>query len=111
MCEKFEEQEFAPAQKDSFPESSDSVYQFTPRPMDLVPLISRHEFYRRFYTCFETSKRYHLHHTCKVLRGHSHDVLDRLPKRTLELEPGGDKRETFWGLYAQDAVSLQRVLL
>ncbi|KAK8073978.1 hypothetical protein PG994_004877 [Apiospora phragmitis] len=79
--------------------------------MDLVPPISRHEFYRRFYICFEPTKRYHLHHTCKVLRGHSHDVLDRLPKRTQELELGGGKREQFWGLYGQEIVSLQRVLV
>ncbi|KAK8023897.1 hypothetical protein PG993_011963 [Apiospora rasikravindrae] len=79
--------------------------------MDLVPPISKHEFYRRFYTCFETTKRYHLHHTCKLLRGHSDDVLHRLPKRTQKLELGGDKRERFWGLYAREAVSLQKVLL
>ncbi|KAK8103008.1 hypothetical protein PG984_016154, partial [Apiospora sp. TS-2023a] len=97
MCEKFEENEFSPTQKDSFPGSTDPCYQFVPRPMDLVPPISKHEFYRRFHSCLETSKRYHLHHTCKVLRGHSYDVLHRLPKRTQELELGGDKRERFWG--------------
>ncbi|KAK8067758.1 hypothetical protein PG996_006870 [Apiospora saccharicola] len=111
MCEKFEDHEFSPTQKDSFPESSDHSYQFTPRPMDMVPSISKHEFYRRFYTCSEATKRYHLHHTCKLLQGHSHDVLHRLPRRTQELEPGGDKRERFWGLYAREAVSLRRVLI
>ncbi|KAK7916911.1 hypothetical protein PG985_010519 [Apiospora marii] len=79
--------------------------------MDVIPPISKHEFYRRFYSCHEGSKRYHLHHTCKVLRGHSHDVLHRLPKRTQELELGGDKRERFWGISSRENVSLQRVLL
>ncbi|KAK6856480.1 hypothetical protein PG995_006667 [Apiospora arundinis] len=111
MCEKFEEDEVAPRKRDSFPDASDPFYQFRPRPMDRIPPISPHEFYRRFHTCFETTKRYHVHHTCKVMRGHTRDVLHLLPQRTRELELGGDKREHFWGLYAREAVSLQRVLI
>ncbi|KAK7973761.1 glycoside hydrolase family 18 protein [Apiospora arundinis] len=110
MCEKFEEDEVAPRKRDSFPDASDPFYQFTPRPMDRIPPISRHEFYRRFHTCLETTKKYHVHHMCKVMRGHTRGVLHLLPQRTQELELGGDKRELFWGLYAREAVSLQRVL-
>lgn len=46
-----------------------------------------------------------------MLRGHSHNVLQRLPRRTQELESGGDKRERFWGHHAREAVSLQQVLM
>ncbi|KAM7212749.1 hypothetical protein V8F06_011892 [Rhypophila decipiens] len=85
-------------------------YKACPRPIDSIPPISKHEFQRRFYACRHTRRRLHFYHSCKPLGHQSRGLLERLPKKTAELEEGGDKREEFWGIYAREIISLRWVL-
>ncbi|KAM7208690.1 hypothetical protein V8F06_014931, partial [Rhypophila decipiens] len=48
---KFDDHEFVPKQKDSFPDARNTDYIYQPRPIDSIPPISKHEFQRRFYAC------------------------------------------------------------
>ncbi|KAF4455795.1 Phosphorylase superfamily protein [Fusarium austroafricanum] len=94
-CEKFEDHEFAPRKKDSFPSITNQDYDYRPKPMDNIPAISEHEFRKRFYACQRPQPIMHWYHKCKTLGLHSDDVFERLPKKRTELEEGGDNRETF----------------
>ncbi|GKT97673.1 nucleoside phosphorylase domain protein [Colletotrichum tofieldiae] len=113
MCEKFEDHEFVPKQRDRFPEPSNIDYDFVPRHMmeDRMPPVTPHEFYRRFYACRHARPALHFYHQCRPLGGgHSRDLLDLFPKKRSELEEGGDDRSVFWGIYAREAVSTRWVI-
>jgi hypothetical protein len=99
-----------PKKKDEFPDKQDRTYVYLPKPMDDIPPISEHEFYKRFYAC-KRPKVSHWYHRCKKFSRHSREVLNLLPKRVGALEEGGDKREIFWGIYAREIVSLRWILL
>lgn len=79
--------------------------------MPVIPPISKHEFTRRFYACDSGKSFCRLYHKCRVLGVHSSDFLDVLPKRTVQLEERGDKREVFWGLYAREHIHLSWILV
>ncbi|KAK1980905.1 hypothetical protein LZ30DRAFT_593845 [Colletotrichum cereale] len=110
-CEKFEDNMFVPKKEHDFPEESDADYDFIPRPIDKeqIPPVTPHEFYKRFYACYDTPTL-HFYHRCTRLTGHSGDVLDKFPKKKTAIEEGGDGREVFWGIYARENVALIRVL-
>ncbi|KAI1094979.1 hypothetical protein F5B19DRAFT_394475 [Rostrohypoxylon terebratum] len=110
MCEKFDEYQFTPKKRNSYPETTDTEYEFKPRPMDFIPPISEHEFTKRFYACHKPRPLSHWYHKCKTLGYHSYDVLDLLPKKRKRLEEAGNKREYFWGIYAREMISLRWVL-
>ncbi|KAI0842910.1 hypothetical protein F5Y06DRAFT_76436 [Hypoxylon sp. FL0890] len=111
MCEKFDDHEFAPKHKNAFPEATNPDYEYRPKPMDSIPPVSEHEFQKRFYTCPRPQPLRHWYHKCKALGTHSYDILELFPKKKTELEEGGDKRETFWGIYAREIISLRWVLI
>ncbi|KAI0895002.1 hypothetical protein F4806DRAFT_105410 [Annulohypoxylon nitens] len=110
MCEKFDDHQFTPKQRNSYPKTTDTDYEFKPRPMDFIPPISEHEFTKRFYACYNPRSLSHWFHKCKTLGYHSYDVLDLLPKKKMKLEEAGNKREFFWGIYAREIISLRWVL-
>jgi hypothetical protein len=84
-----------------FPHISNSDYKFNPRPIGYVPPIAKEEFYHRFYTCYRPRPLLHWFHKCRKICK-SREALNLLPKRTYFLEEGGDTREEFWGIYAQE---------
>ena len=75
----------------------DLNYHYTPRPMDVVRPINRHEFRTLFY---EEPFR-----TCAP-----HAFLQKLPKRTSAFDEESETNEKFWGLYAREALAFNRVL-
>ncbi|KAI1409804.1 hypothetical protein F5Y13DRAFT_88541 [Hypoxylon sp. FL1857] len=111
MCEKFDDHEFPPRHKNTFPEATNPDYDYRPKPMDNIPPVSEHEFQKRFYTCYKPHPLRHWYHKCKSLGTHSYDILELFPKKKTELEEGGDKREIFWGIYAREIISLRWVLI
>lgn len=96
--------------KDSFPDHTNTDYEYQPRPIDNIPPISEHEFTKRFYSCQKSRQPFHLHRRSKTLRAHSSDILKFLPKKTTRLEEAGDKRENFWGIYAREVISLRWII-
>ena len=74
--------------------------------MDPDLLITRHEFHKRFYNTCEKPSCWHLPwHKCVKFRTGSH-ALAVVPKRIRPLEMGYDKREKFWGIFAQEQRSV-----
>ncbi|KAL5340228.1 hypothetical protein BJX70DRAFT_396996 [Aspergillus crustosus] len=100
--EKFDDAEYTPKQQNDYPVPNQD-YDFTPEPMDIVPPISEHEFYCKFYACYHSNHSLsHLFHTCRRFTDHCNDALELLPKRKYRLEEHGSKRERFWGIYARE---------
>lgn len=64
--------------------------------------VGKHEFAHHFYACRKRN--------ANILVQPDSDLLDRLPKKLTEFEEGGDKRESFWGLYARETISFRWVL-
>ncbi|GJD05243.1 phosphorylase superfamily protein [Colletotrichum higginsianum] len=112
MCEKFEDHEFVPKKEHEFPEAFNLDYDFIPKraERETMPPVTPHEFYRRFYACYDRTTALHFHHHCRKLSGHSGDILDKFPKKRSELEEGGDARVVFWGIYARERIAMVRVL-
>lgn len=108
--EKFDDSAYAPKLKDNYPPYKDH-YEYNPEPMDIIPPITEHEFYSRFYACYTPSHSpVHMFHTCRQhTSGHS-DALALLPKKKTKLEEHGSKRERFWGIYAQEIVCFRWVV-
>lgn len=113
--EKIDENEFV-LLGPGIPEAGNLAYEYNPRPMEIIPPVSPHEFRRRYYAC---------HKRCSTTSGNilcilgirqcrrpckrSQEALGRIPKRIWVLEEGGDARETFWGLHAREEISFFRV--
>jgi len=79
-------------------------YRFAPRPINPSPPkgpIGRHEFHARFYRCYKPRSLLHLFHKCRKACN-SKDAVSLFPKRVRQFEEGGDEREKFWGIYAQE---------
>ncbi|KAI0890580.1 uncharacterized protein GGS22DRAFT_151294 [Annulohypoxylon maeteangense] len=109
-CEKFDDHQFVPRQKNVFPEVTNADYEYQPRPMDFIPPISEHEFTRRFYACNKGRLPFHWHHTCGASKGDSNAILSFFPKKKTEFIETGSDREYFWGIYAREMISLRWVL-
>ncbi|KAK2007238.1 hypothetical protein LZ32DRAFT_622368 [Colletotrichum eremochloae] len=111
-CIKFEDNMFDLRKKHDFPGGSNTDYDFIPKPIEEeeIPPVSPHEFYIRFYACYDRTPILHFYHQCTRMTGHSGEVLDKFPKKRTELETGGNRREIFWGIYARENVALIRVL-
>ncbi|KAK5713665.1 hypothetical protein LTR15_011365 [Elasticomyces elasticus] len=100
--EKFAEDEFVPRIAD-FPHINDLEYKYLPKPIDPRPPISKHEFRKRFYnSCNQPSSWHRPWHSCKKFCTQGRQALTVVPKRTRVLETGGDTREDFWGILAQE---------
>jgi hypothetical protein len=71
--------------------------------MDPDPPITKHEFHKRFYNTCEQPSSWHLpwHECLRFCTGGGH-ALAVVPKRIRPLEMGYDKREKFWGIFAQE---------
>ncbi|KAI2464067.1 hypothetical protein F4781DRAFT_414221 [Annulohypoxylon bovei var. microspora] len=110
MCEKFDDHQFTPKQKNAFPEVANTDYEYEPRPMNFIPPVSQHEFETRFYACDSSQPLRHWYHKCMVYGCQSYDILNLLPKKKTALEEAGDKREYFWGIYAREMVSFRWVI-
>jgi hypothetical protein len=101
---------YAPKIKDNYPESRDE-YEYSPDPMDVIPPITAHEFYSRFYNCnCPNIWSVHLFHRCRKASGCSCGALKLLPKKKTRLEEHGDKRQPFWGIYAQEIICFRWVV-
>lgn len=118
QCEKFDEHEYAPRQKDQYPDIRNEDYTYYPKPINYMPPISEHEFYTRFYL-FNPSKLLHRHpfhrySNCKCnkvkRKGHCGEILELLPKKLSQLDESSEQREFFWGIYAREVVCLWWVL-
>lgn len=97
--------------KDQLPETSNSDYDYAPKPMVNIPPVSQHEFYIRFYGCRKRGSLYRSS-ACKRLQScDTLSLLSLLPKKRSAREEGGDARELFWGIYARERVSLASILL
>ncbi|KAK3621371.1 hypothetical protein LTR56_022835 [Elasticomyces elasticus] len=100
--EKFAEDEFVPRNVD-FPHISNLEYSYTPRPIDPRPPISKHEFRKRYYhNCNQPSSWHRPWHNCTKFCSRRSQALAVVPKRIRVLETGGDAREDFWGILAQE---------
>ncbi|KAK4910351.1 hypothetical protein LTR49_020958 [Elasticomyces elasticus] len=100
--EKFAEDEFVPRKVD-FPHVDNLEYKYMPRPIDPRPPISKHEFRKRFYnSCSQPSSWHRPWHSCKKFCTRRSQALAVIPKRNQGLEKGGDTREDFWGILAQE---------
>ncbi|KAL4899578.1 hypothetical protein BDW74DRAFT_108769 [Aspergillus multicolor] len=107
---KFDDSAYAPKVKHDYPKTKDE-YEYRPDPMDVVPPITAHEFYTRFYSCYRSNAwAVHLFHRCKKATGCSAGTLELLPKKRTPLEEHGDKRQPFWGIYAQEIVCFRWVV-
>jgi hypothetical protein len=107
--EKFDDQEVATLEL-SMPEPTNKSYHYKPKPVEHMPPISPHEFYRRFHSCCgscKTSKTAfpRFPHYCKKTCRRSMEALERIPKRTLLVEILGDSRDIFWGIHAVERLS------
>jgi hypothetical protein len=84
-----------------------------------MPPISEYEFNKRFYLSGMVGilHRHPFHRQSKCKCGklkrkeYCRDVIELLPKKLSQLDESSEQREIFWGIYAQEAVSLMRVLL
>ncbi|KAL4963668.1 uncharacterized protein BDV14DRAFT_201635 [Aspergillus stella-maris] len=107
---KFDDAAYAPKLKDDYPQTRDE-YDYNPDPMDIIPPITEHEFYCRFYSCFKfNGLSIHLLHSCRKASGNSCDALNLLPKKKVRLEEYGDKRQMFWGIYAQEIICFRWIV-
>ncbi|KAL4957536.1 hypothetical protein BDW69DRAFT_180461 [Aspergillus filifer] len=107
---KFDDAAYAPKLKDDYPQTRDD-YEYNPDPMDIIPPITEHEFYCRFYSCFRSNGiSVHLLHSCRKAGGNSSDALNLLPKKKVRLEEYGDKRQMFWGIYAREVICFRWVV-
>lgn len=79
--------------------------------MDLIPPIGPHQFYDRFYACYNPRRIFHFYHRCKKLNRSNRDLLDQFPKRKTSLIEDSDKHEAFWGIVAREQLSVFRILL
>ncbi|KAL4793726.1 hypothetical protein BDV19DRAFT_366128 [Aspergillus venezuelensis] len=107
---KFDDAAYAPKTKDDYPQTRDE-YDYSPDPMVIIPPITEHEFYCRFYSCFKSNGlSIHSLHSCRKASGNSCDALNLLPKKKVRLEEYGDKRQMFWGIYAQEIICFRWVV-
>jgi hypothetical protein len=118
QCEKFDEHDYAPRQKDQYPDLSNEDYTYRPKPINDMPPISEHEFHKRFYSS-NPFKLFHGHpfhryskYKCNKVnrKGHCREILELLPKKLSQLDESSDQREFFWGIYAREVVCLRWVL-
>ncbi|KAL7801726.1 hypothetical protein V8C43DRAFT_271803 [Trichoderma afarasin] len=100
--EKFADHAFAPRNKDALPELRNPDYNYQEHPAKANPPVLVHEFEYHFYARRERNANI-------LVQPHS-GLLDLLPKKLTEFEEGGDKRESFWGLYARETISFRWVL-
>ena len=112
--EKFDYDSSVPRGED-MPEH-DPDYKYVPKPRkstDPMPPIDPHEFKTRFYSCYRGGQRHkHILFPCnKEVYRPDDDGLDRIPKRTKALAVEIPKRGFFWGLHAQENISLLMVAL
>jgi len=63
--------------------------------------ISLREFRSWFYSCDTPRKIHGLFHVCKSPCSNN-ELLSLIPQRKTELDVNDDRRETFYGLYAQE---------
>lgn len=87
--------------KAEYPDVSKTEYAFLPRPMDPDPPITKHEFNKRYYNICDNPSTWHRHKCLRYCTTGGH-ALALLPKRLHPLERGYDKREVFWGIFAQE---------
>ena len=108
--EKFDVEGIAPCGP-GIPAPNNQDYQYRPKPVEKMPPITKHEFKRRFYACYQHCfpAIFNPFHQCWKPCQHSLGAVDRLPKRVRPLELGGDAREIFWGLYVVEHICFYRV--
>ncbi|KAI1390294.1 uncharacterized protein F4822DRAFT_443198 [Hypoxylon trugodes] len=114
--QQFQIYEFDAMEPNAFPQGTDAEYNdydFYPKPMlqQKIPPVSKREFNRRFYACYQPRPHLHFYHDCKKLSGHTRNVLERSPKKKANLKAGGTAEEFLWGLYARENPSALRVFL
>jgi hypothetical protein len=94
------------------PDITNPEYEFTPKPADPMPPVSRHEFKRKFYSCYKGGKKHHhFLRGCRRQCRRKADALERIPKRDREIIEDGDGREIFWGLLADEEIQALRVVI
>jgi hypothetical protein len=94
------------------PDITNPEYEFTPKPADPMPPVSRHEFKRRFYGCYKGGKKHrHFFANCRRQCRNKADALERIPKRDREVIEEGDGREIYWGLLADEEIQALRVVV
>jgi hypothetical protein len=118
QCEKFDEHEYAPRQKDQYPDIRNEDYAYQPKPINEMPPISEHEFYKRFYFANPLNifhqHPFHRKSNSKFNKAkrkdHCCEILELLPKKLSQLDESSEQREFFWGIYAREVVCLRWVL-
>jgi hypothetical protein len=102
----------------AFPEPSDPLYHYLPKPLDTLQLpphgpISHDEFHLHYYYEFCPSmfswERWHRREIGLSLV--ENGALEVAPKRVVKLDMQNGGREQFYGLYAKEARSAQRVAI
>ncbi|KAF2260561.1 hypothetical protein CC78DRAFT_472625, partial [Lojkania enalia] len=116
--EKFDEREYAPRERDAFPTPHHPDYTYAPQPMIPIPPVSRHEFRKRFDSCRKLAYCPHrliswfrkCNCPSQTAKAHSRELLDKFPKKTSQLDEYSEVRETFWGIYARQAICFRWIL-
>ncbi|PVH69557.1 hypothetical protein DL98DRAFT_624529 [Cadophora sp. DSE1049] len=86
------------------------LYEYIPKPAESNRPVSKHEFKHRFYACSRRCVLPKAYHKCWRPNSRSTYVVDRIPKRLISLERGGDTRGRLWGLRAREVRSLLGVV-
>lgn len=110
---KFEARLYEP-QKQDFPPPVMVEYDYSPRPVESIPPIGPHEFYKRFHACYDPQHQSWLpfrHIFCFHPSGHNRERLGCLPKRELNIIEDSDQLEIFWGIYAREQPSFTGMLI
>ncbi|KAH6714487.1 hypothetical protein BKA61DRAFT_481825 [Leptodontidium sp. MPI-SDFR-AT-0119] len=93
------------------PPHTDKLYEYIPKPAENDRPVSKHEFKHRFYACSRRCVLPKAYHKCWRPNSRSTYVVDRIPKRLIYLERGGDTRGRLWGLRAREVRSLLGVVI
>jgi hypothetical protein len=133
QCERFKLRKFSTL-REGFPTPEDIEYEFDPKPIEPRPPIGDEEFEDRFYS-HEPQDANHFPKLCSLVarclpEGSNiqqnilpltlektpyyppqYSVIKRLPKRTSPIEETkSGPRDTFYGLYALEAVALRCIM-
>lgn len=98
---------FAPVREEFAPDRPD--YDFNPRPMSPFPPYRWHEFYHRFYSCYDQRTYLHWFHKCRRPEFAPFE-FQKLPRSKERINAGLNERKEFWGIYARDQVMACRVV-
>lgn len=111
QCDKYESHRYEPRREEYPDRRLHRHYGYKPDPMDFIPPIGRHQFYDRFYACYNPRSIFHFYHVCSDFNKSARDLLELFPKCQLKMVEDSDVQESFWGIVAREQPSIFRLVL